>query len=112
MGCFGYSGIGIVNAIEVVHAFPEEDGLQKFRDWIESPDPTILGKFDNQTDTVARKKASKIGHDANCSNSNMQEASAPNENTSEAQEQKQSTDHIQDIRKIFMDKHVIRLSRV
>ncbi|KAF2316157.1 hypothetical protein GH714_041496 [Hevea brasiliensis] len=40
----GISGIGIVNAIEVVNAFPEEDGLKKFREWIESPDPNHSGK--------------------------------------------------------------------
>ncbi|KAL8124353.1 DNA repair protein UVH3 [Apium graveolens] len=40
----GVSGIGIVNAIEVINAFPEEDGLCQFREWIESPDPSILGK--------------------------------------------------------------------
>ncbi|PKA54841.1 DNA repair protein UVH3 [Apostasia shenzhenica] len=38
----GVSGIGIVNAIEVVNAFPEEDGLLKFKEWVESPDPAIL----------------------------------------------------------------------
>ncbi|KAK8928198.1 DNA repair protein UVH3 [Platanthera zijinensis] len=37
------SGIGIVNAIEVINAFPEKDGLLKFKNWVESPDPTILG---------------------------------------------------------------------
>ncbi|XP_017242123.2 DNA repair protein UVH3 [Daucus carota subsp. sativus] len=40
----GVSGIGIVNAIEVINAFPEENGLHQFREWVESPDPTILGK--------------------------------------------------------------------
>ncbi|CAH9092387.1 unnamed protein product [Cuscuta epithymum] len=44
----GVSGIGIVNAIEVLNAFPEKDGLRKFREWVESPDPTILGKVDVQ----------------------------------------------------------------
>ncbi|RAL46874.1 hypothetical protein DM860_005153 [Cuscuta australis] len=44
----GVSGIGIVNAIEVVNAFPGEDGLRKFREWVESPDPTILNKVDVQ----------------------------------------------------------------
>ncbi|XP_062106804.1 DNA repair protein UVH3 isoform X2 [Humulus lupulus] len=101
----GVSGIGIVNAIEVVHAFPEEDGLQKFRDWIESPDPTILGKFDNQTDSTARKRGSKMGDNVKSSKSKMEEASASHENISEAQEQKQSADHTQDIKKVFMDKH-------
>ena len=50
--CVCCCGIGIVNAIEVVIAFLEENGLQKFRDWIESPDPAILGKFDVQTGWV------------------------------------------------------------
>ncbi|CAH9090713.1 unnamed protein product [Cuscuta europaea] len=44
----GVSGIGIVNAIEVLNAFLEKDGLRKFREWVESPDPTILGKVDVQ----------------------------------------------------------------
>lgn len=68
------SGIGIVNAIEVVNAFPEEDGLHKFREWIESPDPTILGKFDR---------------------------------SSQAGEVKKSTDSTEEIKQIFMEKHVI-----
>ncbi|KAF4376577.1 DNA repair protein UVH3 isoform X1 [Cannabis sativa] len=100
----GVSGIGIVNAIEVVNAFPEEDGLQKFRDWIESPDPTILGKFDNEKDSIAKKKGLKIGNNVKNSKSKMEEASASHENISEDQEQ-QSADHTQDIKKIFMDKH-------
>ncbi|KAM7280360.1 hypothetical protein ACFE04_007494 [Oxalis oulophora] len=45
----GISGIGIVNAIEVLNAFPEEDGFCKFREWIESPDPTILGTLGSST---------------------------------------------------------------
>ncbi|WVZ55906.1 hypothetical protein U9M48_006507 [Paspalum notatum var. saurae] len=55
----GISGIGIVNAIEVVHAFPEEDGLQKFKEWIESPDPTIFGKL--HMETGGRSKKRKLG---------------------------------------------------
>ncbi|GAU13075.1 hypothetical protein TSUD_173750, partial [Trifolium subterraneum] len=50
----GVSGIGIVNAVEVINAFPEEDGFLKFRQWVESPDPTILGRSD-------AKKVSKKG---------------------------------------------------
>ncbi|KAH0470975.1 hypothetical protein IEQ34_000698 [Dendrobium chrysotoxum] len=38
----GVSGIGIVNAIEVINGFPEEDGLLKFKEWVESPDLGIL----------------------------------------------------------------------
>ncbi|CAI8612318.1 unnamed protein product [Vicia faba] len=73
----GVSGIGIVNAIEVVTAFPEEDGFQKFRQWVESPDPTILGRLDAKS---ASKKGSKL-------------------------EEKESPDHIQETKQIFMDKH-------
>ena len=67
------SGIGIVNAIEVVNAFPEEDGLSKFREWIESPDPTILGKFDVQTGSSSKK---------NESNSNVEGLSASDQTVS------------------------------
>ncbi|XP_058736764.1 DNA repair protein UVH3 isoform X2 [Vicia villosa] len=73
----GVSGIGIVNAIEVVTAFPEEDGFQKFRQWVESPDPTILGRLDAKS---VSKKGSKP-------------------------EEKESPDHIQETKQIFMDKH-------
>ncbi|MED6197134.1 DNA repair protein uvh3 [Stylosanthes scabra] len=55
----GVSGIGIVNAIEVVNAFPEEDGLLKFRQRVESPDPTILGKLNTKSGSNTRKKGSK-----------------------------------------------------
>lgn len=39
----------------------------------------------------------------------MEEASASELNISEAQEQKQSESYMQDIKQIFMDKHVIML---
>ncbi|KAJ8424494.1 hypothetical protein Cgig2_006917 [Carnegiea gigantea] len=55
----GVSGIGIVNAIEVVNAFPEEDGLCKFREWVESPDPTILGKIGVQAGSNSKRRGSK-----------------------------------------------------
>lgn len=34
----GCAGIGIVNAMEIVHAFPGQEGLKKFRAWVEAPD--------------------------------------------------------------------------
>jgi DNA excision repair protein ERCC-5 len=37
------SGIGIVNAIEVVNAFDEEDGLKTFKEMVESVDLSLLG---------------------------------------------------------------------
>ncbi|EFJ44850.1 hypothetical protein VOLCADRAFT_82613 [Volvox carteri f. nagariensis] len=38
----GCGGIGIVNAVEVVQAFPGLEGLQRFRSWVESPDVGIV----------------------------------------------------------------------
>jgi len=81
------SGIGIVNAIEVVTAFPEDVGLQKFREWVESPDPTILGKTDAKAGSGVKKRGS---------------GSADNESTSGV-----SADDTEEIKQIFMDKHVL-----
>ncbi|XP_010502808.1 PREDICTED: DNA repair protein UVH3 isoform X2 [Camelina sativa] len=82
----GISGIGIVNAIEVVTAFPEEDGLQKFREWVESPDPTILGKTDAKTGSKVKKRGS---------------GSVDNKGITAGA----STDDTEEIKQIFMDKH-------
>ncbi|CAI9262941.1 unnamed protein product [Lactuca saligna] len=78
----GISGIGIVNAVEVLNAFPEEDGLHKFREWIESPDPSILGK-------VGGKRAKR-------SNGNAGEA---DQNVSKPD------DDMDMMKQIFMEKH-------
>ncbi|KAD7479532.1 hypothetical protein E3N88_02668 [Mikania micrantha] len=75
----GISGIGIVNAVEVINAFPEEDGLHKFREWIESPDPSILGIVDPKEGSNTRKRGS---------NTNAEEKST-----------------VDDLKQIFMDKH-------
>ncbi|BFI28307.1 DNA excision repair protein ERCC-5 [Marchantia polymorpha subsp. ruderalis] len=45
----GISGIGIVNAIEVVNAFEEEDGLQRFKAWLDSPDMSLFNQVYVQT---------------------------------------------------------------
>lgn len=92
------SGIGIVNAIEVLNAFPEEDGLLKFRKWVESPDPTILGRLDAKTGSNTRKKGLKVEDKIK---------SPSDENISHPQEQKELHDDIQEITQTFMDKHVI-----
>lgn len=60
----GISGVGIVNAIEVVNAFHGKDGLREFREWIESPDPSILGKLDVEAGGDSRKKGSTDTDDA------------------------------------------------
>lgn len=94
------SGIGIVNAIEVLNAFPEEDGLQKFREWVESPDPSILGGLDAQASSSTRKRGSEVGDpDMSCSSSNVEGNSASDENV-------KSEDRVQKLKQIFMNKHV------
>ena len=38
----GVPGIGIVNALEVVRAFPTDDDLRAFREWVNLPDAEAL----------------------------------------------------------------------
>lgn len=95
------SGIGIVNAVEVMNAFPEEDGLHKFKEWIESPDPSILGTLGAKTGLSARKRGQKASeNDATCSNSNVRDGSASEENID-----KDLKENI-DVKQNFMVKHV------
>lgn len=96
----GVSGIGIVNAIEVVNAFPEEDGLQKFREWVESPDPSILGGLDAQAGSSSRKRGCKVGDPGmSCSTSNLEGDTVSDENVNK------SEDRAEKLRQIFMNKH-------
>ncbi|KAK6155170.1 hypothetical protein DH2020_009418 [Rehmannia glutinosa] len=91
----GISGIGIVNAIEVVNAFPGKDGLREFREWIESPDPTILGKLDVGAGDNSRRKGSKGSENImSGSSSNVEGFSCD-----------QHDDATKRIKQIFMDKH-------
>ncbi|GJP79938.1 hypothetical protein CLOP_g10152 [Closterium sp. NIES-67] len=41
----GISGIGVVNAIEVVHAFPGARGLARFRQWLDAPHAAALARL-------------------------------------------------------------------
>ncbi|KAJ4833444.1 hypothetical protein Tsubulata_042923 [Turnera subulata] len=93
----GISGIGIVNAIEVVNAFPEENGLHEFREWIESPDPSILGKFHVQNGSNGKKKGSKVGGNDmnNPSGEDGRASSSQNIHQAEYSQEKRT----------FMDKH-------
>lgn len=100
MCCHLRSGIGIVNAIEVVNAFPEDDGLQKFREWLESPDPAILGRLN----THSRKKSTKGNHlEADVPTQDDQSSSSESFGFTDAK----TRDNISDDTRIFMDKHVI-----
>ncbi|XVF16465.1 hypothetical protein REPUB_Repub10bG0033100 [Reevesia pubescens] len=99
----GVSGIGIVNAIEVVNAFPEEDGLHKFREWIESPDPTILGKLNVQEGPSARKRGSKSSDkDVNIAKTSMEDSVSSIEGVYSFDHNISQADNI---KQIFMDKH-------
>lgn len=100
------SGIGIVNAIEVLNAFPEEDGLLKFREWVESPDPTILGRLDAKSGSNTRKKLSKVEEKINSLNCDDKESTSE-QNLPRAPEQNELPDCIQETKKTFFNKHVI-----
>ncbi|KAK4754775.1 hypothetical protein SAY87_008532 [Trapa incisa] len=90
----GISGIGIVNAVEVLNAFPEEDGLQKFRQWIESPDASILGKVNGRTGSTPRKRGSRGTKGATDGIPVMEQ----NDSCSDL-------DNIQELKQYFMDRH-------
>ncbi|KAG6544932.1 hypothetical protein Mapa_013624 [Marchantia paleacea] len=55
----GISGIGIVNAIEVVNAFEEEDGLQRFKAWLDSPDMSLFNRVYVQTKVKGDSKGGR-----------------------------------------------------
>ncbi|CAM0871652.1 unnamed protein product [Alopecurus aequalis] len=94
----GVSGIGIVNAIEVVNAFPEEDGLQKFREWIESPDPAILGKLDMETSGSSKRRKPGGNESSEKGNSLQPECvEGPDDNQSSSEKQL--------VKEVFMSKH-------
>eukprot|EP00887_Chlorella_sp_A99_P002071 scaffold21.g2071.t1 len=40
--CEGVPGVGVVNAMEVVRAFPGLEGLRRFKEWVESPDEQLV----------------------------------------------------------------------
>ncbi|KAL2897144.1 DNA repair protein UVH3 [Bienertia sinuspersici] len=102
----GVSGIGIVNAIEVVNAFPEEDGLHKFRDWIETPDPAIFGKIGGQPGLSSKTKGSKASKNGvSTSKNNVEGNSAVDSNTFLEHEDDEARNDIQKTKQTFMNKH-------
>lgn len=101
------SGIGIVNAIEVVNAFPEEDGFHKFREWVESPDPAIFGKVGGQPGSCSKKKGSKASMNAVCdSNHEVEGNFAADSNSLLEDEDVEARNGILKIKQTFMNKHV------
>ncbi|XP_029116376.1 DNA repair protein UVH3 isoform X2 [Elaeis guineensis] len=101
----GVSGIGIVNAIEVVHAFPEEDGLKKFKEWIESPDPAILEKLDSHTGGSSRNRSSKASKDNADGMRKNVGLSTIEETVLGSHVDQPSVSGTQDIKDVFMSKH-------
>ncbi|XP_021857448.2 DNA repair protein UVH3 isoform X2 [Spinacia oleracea] len=102
----GISGIGIVNAIEVLNAFPEEEGFHKFREWIESPDPAILGKVGVQSGSSSKKKGSKASKNRmSNSKSDMEGNSAADSCTLLEYDDDEARNDIQKMKLTFMNKH-------
>ncbi|XP_057525218.1 DNA repair protein UVH3 isoform X2 [Amaranthus tricolor] len=101
----GVSGIGIVNAIEVVNAFPEEDGLQKFREWIESPDPAILGKLGVEQRSSSKKKGSRTSKKGTNNSKNKREGSAADYNPGQEDDDIEARNDVQNNKLSFMNKH-------
>ncbi|CAL9176357.1 unnamed protein product, partial [Musa hybrid cultivar] len=95
------SGIGIVNAIEVIQAFSKEDGLQKFRQWVESPDPAIFGKLDSGSHSNRSLKENNNGADA-IKRSSQEDASEESISRGHDDEKPTGNEAIKDI---FIDKH-------
>ena len=106
LNIFWCSGIGIVNAIEVIRAFPEEDGLQIFREWVESPDPSILGKFNTRTGSNIKKRSIKSSNKDGDGTTDNPDIFPSEESVSKAHENQSSLDDILHIKEVFMSKHV------
>lgn len=49
----GISGIGIVNAMETVHAFPTLEDLKAFKAWLQSPDTNLLAPLEKRNRKLA-----------------------------------------------------------
>lgn len=101
----GISGIGIVNAIEVVNAFPEEDGLKKFREWLDSPDPLILNKVHACSGKISRKRSLKSSKKNGSVAGEEEEVIIPDQSTDRHQEEELSEEGNSVLKQIFMEKH-------
>jgi hypothetical protein len=65
----GVKGVGIVNATEILNAFPGERGLEQLRQWVysdEADEPPVLPQFDEETTSDAERarlaQAYRIAH--------------------------------------------------
>lgn len=101
----GISGIGIVNAIEVVNAFPEDDGLKKFREWLDSPDPSILKKLHASSGKSSRKRSLKSSKKTGSIAEEEEEGVIPDQSTDRDQEEELFEEGNSALKQIFMEKH-------
>ncbi|XP_057816158.2 DNA repair protein UVH3 isoform X2 [Cryptomeria japonica] len=101
----GISGIGIVNAIEVVRTFHEEDGLKKFKEWVDSPDPSLLDKVHAHSGKGSRKKASKTNKKNENEVEEKEESYKQDDGAQSVKEDELSEEKDLALKKIFMAKH-------
>lgn len=48
------AGVGIVNAVEIAHAFPGAEGFKRFKDWVDTPD--VAGALASASRRAAARK--------------------------------------------------------
>ena len=99
------SGIGIVNALEVMHAYPGDEGLQAFREWLDTPDVALLGMSQTRNKAGRKRRRGKEGEGGGENGGTGVEGGSEGEEETEASQQELR-------RRIFEEKHVSRRSTV
>lgn len=56
----GVKGVGIVNATEIINAFPGEDGLQRLREWVYSAEPDMEPSLPSYPDPCTAEQRASI----------------------------------------------------
>lgn len=58
----GVNGVGIVNAVEILRCFPDDQGLEEFRDWIHSTEPDTRKLSKQEKEQLVPKERFKFSH--------------------------------------------------
>ena len=58
----GVKGVGIVNAVEILRCFPEDKGLEEFRDWLHSVEPDNRKLSKQEKEKLDPKERFKFTH--------------------------------------------------
>ena len=66
----GVAGVGVVNAVEILRAFPGDEGLARFRAWVDGPDERLV-------EMMARGRGGGSGPDANNPNPSSRSLDPP-----------------------------------